>query len=149
MKRTLFALLTLLVLAFCLTGCRQEPVSDAGSAAPTADPLISVQERSNALRSSLEQEALTQTEMNQLSQELRTLWEDAMSQLLDSAEKALPQGELEQLRAEQRAWEAEKLAAVVAAGEPYEGGSLYPLIVNSEAARLTEERVCQLYELLK
>lgn len=149
MKRTLLALLMLLVMATCLTGCRQGPVSDAASAAPTAVPLISVQERSNALRSSLEQEALTQTEMNQLSEELRALWEDALNQLLSSAEQALPQAELQQLRNEQRAWEAEKLAAVVAAGEPYEGGSLYPLIVNSEAARLTEERVCQLYELLK
>ncbi|MBQ7848816.1 MAG: DUF1311 domain-containing protein [Clostridia bacterium] len=149
MKRTLIALMTLLALAVCLTGCRQEPVSDAGNAAPSADPLISVRERASALRHSLEQEAQTQTEMNQISEDLRTLWDDAMNQLLEDAERTLPRDELERLTAEQRAWEAGKLAAVVAAGEPYEGGSLYPLIVNSEAARLTEERVLQLYELLK
>ena len=44
---------------------------------------------------------------------------------------------------------AEMKAAVEAAGKEVEGGSAYPLVVNSEAAKLTEERVCKLYELLK
>ena len=40
-------------------------------------------------------------------------------------------------------------AAVEAAGKEFEGGSIYPLIVNTEAAKLTEERTYKLYELLK
>ena len=40
-------------------------------------------------------------------------------------------------------------AAAEAAGKEFEGGSMYPLIVNTEAARLIEERVYKLYELLK
>ena len=35
------------------------------------------------------------------------------------------------------------------AGKEFEGGSIYPLIINEEGARLTEERVYELYELLK
>ena len=40
-------------------------------------------------------------------------------------------------------------AAVKEAGQEMQGGSIYPLIVNSETARLTEERVLELYERLK
>ena len=34
------------------------------------------------------------------------------------------------------------------AGKDLEGGSLYPLITNTEAASITEERVHQLYDIL-
>ena len=44
---------------------------------------------------------------------------------------------------------ADKEAAVEEAGKEVEGGSMYPLVVNSEAAKLTEERVYELYEQLK
>ena len=35
------------------------------------------------------------------------------------------------------------------AGKEFQGGSVYPLIVNSEAAKLTQARVYRLYELLQ
>ena len=44
---------------------------------------------------------------------------------------------------------AAHVARVEAAGADYQGGSLYALIVNTEAADLTEKRVLELYELLK
>ena len=39
--------------------------------------------------------------------------------------------------------------AMKEAGELYEGGSMYALIINSEGATITEERVYELYTLLK
>lgn len=111
--------------------------------------LTFVKEQSDAIKTSLEQEPFTQTEMNQKSEELRTLWDEALNHLLDEAKKILPKAEVEKLTAEQSTWEAEMKAAVEAAGKEVEGGSAYPLVVNSEAAKLTEERVCKLYELLK
>ena len=111
--------------------------------------LTFVKEQSDAIKTSLEQEPLTQTDMNQKSEELRTLWDEALNLLLDEAKKILPETEVEALIAEQNTWEADTEAAVEAAGKEFEGGSLYPLIVNTEAAKLTEERVYKLYELLK
>ena len=35
------------------------------------------------------------------------------------------------------------------AGKEVEGGSMYPLITNTKAAEITEERVYEFYELLK
>jgi len=153
-KKTLIAMLALAVFVCCLTGCQKEPIPDAASAAVKAADgleafLKSAGEKADAIMLSLEQENLTQTEMNQKSEELRTLWDEALNRLLDEADKMLSDAELEQLAAEQSAWDAAAKAAAEAAGKAYEGGSLYPLAVNSEAARLTEERVGQLYERLK
>lgn len=155
MKKMLLAMLILPALICCLAGCRKQPVPDAAdntrwdAEGSFANYLTSVREKSDAIRHSLEQEALTQTDMNQISGELRTLWDEALNRLLDEAQKVLPEAELAQLAAEQNAWQADMMTAVEAAGKAYEGGSLYPLVVNSEAARLTEERVYQLYEQLK
>ena len=52
------------------------------------------------------------------------------------------------LEAEQLEWTSEKDAAVEATAKDYEGGSMYPLVVNTTAARLTEERVYELLDIL-
>lgn len=114
-----------------------------------ATRMPAAKEQSDAIKTSLEQEPLTQTDMNQKSEELRALWDEALNLLLDEAKKILPEAEVEKLIAEQNTWKTDTEAAVEAAGKEFEGGSLYPLIVNTEAAKLTEERVYKLYELLK
>ena len=115
----------------------------------TEEYLTFVKEQSDAIKTSLEQESLTQTEMNLKSEVLRSLWDKVLNHLLEEAKKLLPETEVEKLLAEQRSWEADTAAAAEAAGKEFEGGSLYPLVVNAEAAKLTEERVYKLYELLK
>ena len=146
MKKAILAMFMLIMFVICLTGCQKTPVTDADS---LGGYLASIKERSDAIRTSLEHEELTQSDMNQKSEELRALWEDAVDHLLEEAKKALPDAELEQLAAKQSAWYTGMLTAVEAEGKAYEGGSLYPLVVNMETARLMEERVDQLYELLK
>ncbi|MBQ8313766.1 MAG: DUF1311 domain-containing protein [Clostridia bacterium] len=115
----------------------------------TEEYLTSAKEQADAIKASLEQDDLTQTSMNQLSEELRALWDEALNHLLDEAAKTLPEADMEKLTAEQSAWETDLEAAVEAAGKEYEGGSMYALVVNTEAAKLTQERVYELYELLK
>ena len=146
-----------MVLVCVLTGCQKETESKADAAATAAavsmeglaDYLAGIKEQSDAIKASLEKDGLTQTDMNQKSRFLRELWEGAMSHLLAQAQKMLPEAELAQLTTEQTAWEADKIAAVQAAGKEYEGGTMYALTVNSEAAKRTEERVYQVYEMLK
>ena len=156
MKKMLLILLALCIC--CLTGCQKETaapdpvatVTDAQDATTTlADYMATVTAQSDALKTSLEKDDLTQTDMNQKSQELRELWEGALNHLLDEAKKTMTEAELAQLTAEQAAWETEKAAAVEAAGKDVEGGSMYALVVNSEAAKLTEECAAKLYETLK
>lgn len=111
--------------------------------------LARTREQAEAITTSLGQDVLTQAEMNQKSEELRALWDEALKLLLDEAKKNLPEAELETLTAGQSAWESDTAAAVEAAGKDFEGGSMYGLVVNMEAAALIEARVYELYELLK
>lgn len=108
-----------------------------------------VKTQSDAIKASLENDPLTQNDMNLKSEELLTLWDAALETLLDEAAKVLPEDEMNALTAEQNAWRESTDKAVEAAGKEVEGGSMYPLVVNTNAAALTEERVYELYELLK
>ena len=109
----------------------------------------SVKAQSDAIKVSLEQDPLTQMDMNEKSQELYQLWNAAMEHLLAEAGHVLPDEEFAELSRVQRIWLSEKESAVQAAGKEFEGGSIYAMVVNGEAAALTEARVYELYEMLK
>lgn len=113
-----------------------------------AEYLASVQEESDSIQYYLEHEALYQADMNSASQELYDLWDGALNYLWGELKAILPEEEFAVLLEEQRTWITEKEAAAAEAGEEVAGGSLYPLVVNSKAAKLTEERVWQLFALL-
>lgn len=116
---------------------------------PLDDQLAALKEQSDLLKASLQQEDLTQAELNQTAQELYKLWDDALNDLWGKLQDSLPDDEFDKLLDAQLDWIAAKESAVEEAGKSYEGGSLYPLITNSEAARITEDRVYELYKLLK
>ena len=103
--------------------------------------MASLKEQSDSIKSYLENEATTQQDMNEKSQELYKLWDDALNYLWGELKNKLPEDEFAKLLDEQRTWVADKEAAVEEAGKEVEGGSMYPLVVNSESAKLTEERV--------
>lgn len=148
MRKTITALLLLCLMAVCLTGC-QKNADSATDKAELANYLASVEVQSNALKSSLEKDELTQTEMNQKSGELSELWSAALTMMLDKAKSVLSEAEWNALTEEQNAWTAATETAVAAAGKDWEGGSMYPLVVNMEAANLTEARVYEIYEKLE
>jgi len=110
--------------------------------------MASVEARSDQIATYLEHDAMTQMDMNAKSQELYEIWDAAMNYVLAEAERILPENEFAELAEAQRAWLLEKEQAVEEAGREVEGGSVYPLVVNMEAAQLTQERVYELYEML-
>ena len=148
MRKTITALLLLCLMAVCLTGCQKKDDSAADKSG-LADYMATVEAQSNAFKSSLEKDELTQTEMNQKSGELRGLWDAALNRMLEEAKKVLPAAEMEKLTAEQSTWLESRTQAAEAAGKEVEGGSMYALVVNMEAANLTEARVYEIYEMLK
>ena len=126
----------------------QSDSSDRDSRDLLKDYMASVREQSDAIKVSLENDELTQADMNEKSQALYTLWDDALNNLWGEIKSNLPEKEFEKLLNEQRSWITEKEKAVKEAGKEFEGGSIYPMIVNGEAAKITEERVYELYALL-
>ncbi len=157
MKKRILLLLLALVLLMAGCGAEQEEVPQVQ---PTpeqtvmedndvfGDYMASIEAQSEAIKTSLEQDALTQADMNMKSQELYELWDGALNYLWGELKNRLPEAEFAKLLDEQLNWIEEKEQAAEEAGKPYEGGSIYPLIVNSEAAAITEKRVYELYELL-
>jgi len=111
--------------------------------------MTSIREQSELIKASLAQDPLSQYELNAKSLELFELWDGALNHIWDALERRLSDEEFAVLQEQQRAWVADKEKAVEEAGMDFQGGSLYPLIVNGEAAAITEERVWELYELLK
>ena len=111
--------------------------------------MASIKEQAAALKNSLENDELTQLDMNDKSQELYDLWDGALNTLWKELKATCSEDDFAKLLEEQRAWVAEKETAVEKAGQEVMGGSMYPLVVNTVAAQYTEERVYELYELLK
>ena len=152
MRKLLFILFALL-LASCLAGCQKSSKPDAAPAAiqtiSMTEYLASVKAQSDVIKASLEQDVLTQADMNQKSKELCDLWDKALSLLMDEAAKVLSSDEMTKLTEEQTAWLKTRTEAMEAAGKEFEGGSMYALVVNSEDANLTQARVYEIYERLK
>lgn len=145
-KNTLILIFLMIVL---ITGCGNNASNVAPQNIEQDDYLLFVKEKSDIIKNSLEQDALTQTDMNIKSQELYELWDDALNYLWGELKSSLSEEEFTKLQAEQRIWISEKEKIIEGAGKEFEGGSIYSLVVNGEAARITEERVYKLYELVK
>ncbi len=142
-------LMLVLAIAIFTAGCGNEDVKAPQESQIIEDYMTSTIEQSNIIKASLEQDALTQIDMNTKSQELYEVWDDALNYLWNELKNSLSEEEFSKLLDEQRVWIAEKEKSVEAAGAEVGEGSLYALVVNMEAAKITEERVFELYELLK
>lgn len=97
----------------------------------------------------MQEEAVTQSEMNETAEEMYKLWDDTLNVVWGLLEADLNEADMEVLRKEEREWIAFKDAEVQAAGEENGGGSLQPLLEAMKAAELTKARVYKLAEYAK
>lgn len=114
-----------------------------------ADMMAATEEWALTVRASLENDTLNQTDMNIKSKELYDIWDAALNSLWAEVKERSSEEEFQNLLDEQRAWIEEKEQAVKAAGENVAGGSMQGMVMNLKAAEMTEERVYELYEMLK
>lgn len=155
------ALILILVMMIFMVGCGTNDMKESNGAQTMEseqefdteidevdDYMTSIKEKSDKIKDSLEKDELTQTEMNVKSQELYELWDGALNDLWGKLKNKSSEEEFSKLLDEQRKWITDKENQVEEAGKAVEGGSIYPLVVNMEAAKITEERVYELYELL-
>jgi uncharacterized protein YecT (DUF1311 family) len=125
----------------------QNGFSSYDTGAHVEEDIALLEEWAKTLKDLLENEDLTQAEMNEASSELYATWDSALNILWNELKEELPDDEFSKLLDEQREWIKAKEDAVVKAGAEYEGGSMYSLVVNMEAADITEKRVNELYEM--
>lgn len=94
----------------------------------------------------MQEEAVTQTEMNETAEEMYRLWDDTLNTVWGLLEESLGEADMEALRQEEREWIASKEEEVQAAGMENGGGSLQPLLEAMKGAELTKDRVYELAE---
>ena len=157
-------LILLLAISLIAAGCGSaEPAAPtsppaAETTVPATEPaevfdaeayLASVKAESDAIRTMLAQVEMTQLDMNTKAEELKHLWQEALTRVWGELRRNLPEAEFEELLKQQVLWNEQTRAAVEAAGKEVEGGSLFRFAVNNTEARLLEARVYELAELLK
>ena len=125
----------------------QNGFSSYDASAHVEEDIAALAEWAKTLKDLLENEELTQAEMNETSAELYATWDSALNILWNELKEEFPDDEFLKLLDEQREWIKAKEEAVAKAGAEYEGGSMYSLVVNMEAADITEKRVNELYEM--
>lgn len=90
------------------------------------------------------QNASSQGDMNQLSGEIYTVWDDALNTIWGIMTEHKDAETMEQELETERRWITSKEEAVQQAGADFEGGSMQPLVENTEAAKLSRNRVYEL-----
>lgn len=111
--------------------------------------LVETLNQASSLEDRLEKGNLTQSEMNELSQELYTLWDTQLNTTWKQIKDKLDADAMEKLRVEERAWIKERDQKIKEAGEEYAGGSVQTMVMNMKGAELTKDRCYELFEYLR
>lgn len=108
--------------------------------------LAQVEKKAAVINNKLQNEILTQTEMNQLTSELYKLWDNELNKIWSYLKDTLDNSTMNTLKEDERNWIKEKDSQVKEAGKEAQGGTMQSMLENSTAAELTRKRV---YELAK
>lgn len=124
---------------------QQQGFSSYTAAVSGLDALLADTESQAAiLEASLENDPLSQSELNQKSLELYELWDGVLNSMWADLRAALDEETMNALTQEELIWIDEKEQAASDAGAEFEGGSMQPMLINLKAAELTKERVYEL-----
>lgn len=113
------------------------------------DELLVIELKEDEYDVKLQKDDITQTEMNQISSEIYTLWDDELNSLMERLPDKVDSDTMETIRQEESQWIADRNDQVEKAGAEFEGGSMRPTIENSTATDLTKARVYELSEYFK
>ena len=91
---------------------------------------------------------LTQADLNEKSQQMYEIWDSVLNEIWRILKRNLNSDDMKALTEEQLDWIAMKEASMKEAGAEVEGGSMYGMIVNQRGAKLTQERVYELMEIV-
>lgn len=111
--------------------------------------LADAEKEAAALEKKLAEDAsLSQADMNELSNEIYVVWDEALNELWGILKDTQDENTMNDLLKEQREWIDMKEAEVKKAGEEFAGGSMQALVVNQKDAELTKDRVYELADYL-
>ena len=111
--------------------------------------LADAEKEAAALEKKLAEDAsLSQADMNELSNEIYVVWDEALNELWGILKDTQDENTMNDLLKEQREWIDMKEAEVKKTGEEFAGGSMQALVINQKDAELTKVRVYELADYL-
>ena len=108
-----------------------------------------VKEKTRKLEERLQNEFLTQAEMNRISAQLYKAWDNEMNRLWNVLTENINSSVMAEVTRKQVQWINEREKSMEEAGNEFEGGSMEPLARYLEGADWTCKRVYELLEYLK
>lgn len=116
---------------------------------PIDDEIDKVLQKAKELEHKLDDENITENEMNLISYDLYKLWDDELNSMWKRMKEVVDPEEMKTVLKEQRKWIKEKEQKVKDAEEEVGGGSLLPFVKNQRAAEFTRIRVYELAKYLR
>lgn len=129
-----------------------DTTSESGSTASVDEYYAKYEEclaEAEEIEYSLQNDDMSQTDMNFKAQDLYELWDEHLNYLWGILKSTLPEDEMAKLTTEEKQWISDKEAAMDEAAEEYNGGSIAGMIYNKKGAELTKQRVEELQKYLK
>lgn len=120
--------------------------SSQKTSANIQNELAQIDEEASVIDARLQNENLTQNQMNQLTAQKYKLWDDKLNSMWSYLSDTLDSSTMKTLKEEENTWIKKKDSQVKEAGKEAAGGSMQPMLENTKAAELTRDRV---YELAK
>ncbi len=114
-----------------------------------SDELAKVEKQAEEIEYKLQNESLTQFEMNKLSGELYTLWDDELNTIWKRLKETLDTDTMQKLTEEERQWIKDKDKQVESDGDTVGNGTARPMVEAMTGVELTKDRVYELTEYLK
>lgn len=122
---------------------------NGADAYPIDVELEEVEKQSAEIDKKLENELLTQQEMNALAADKYKLWDDELNSIWNLLKYTLLEDKMEPIRKEEREWIKRKEKEVKAAGDENGGGSLGPFLESITGAEMTRDRVYELAKIVR
>lgn len=111
------------------------------------ETVAAAEESAAALENSIQNESLSQAQLNEKTGQLYELWDGVLNHIWSVLEQTKDEETMMAITEEELAWINQKEEAAAQAGAEFEGGSLQPMVMNQTAAEMTKARVYELLEL--
>lgn len=119
---------------------QQEGFYSYSIAAHMKDDLAWLEEYSKSIDNEIQNGEYSQMELNELAHQKYLVWDNVLNDMWTYLKITLPADQMKALTQEEVNWIHEKEAKAKAAAAYCQGGSMYPMVYDLEAAELTRQR---------
>lgn len=111
--------------------------------------LSDTEEQAALLEKQIQEDNLTQEELNSKSWDVYSLWDSLLNEIWKRLKDTQDAAKMEELTEKEREWISWKEQQISEAGKEFEGGSMESMVRAQKGAELTRKRVYELMEIVE